>query len=113
MARNFQFLLFLSLFSKNVIGQNNESQIRCDINVWYPTEAIKNDIRGTVIVVFDIDSLCNITNIRVEKGIGYGCDEEAIRVITDCKKQLTKLARRNCAPKLNVKQPISFTDPTD
>lgn len=47
----------------------------------YPEEAIKNKIEGTVFLAYHVDGLGNILDVSVEKGIGYGCDEEAVRVI--------------------------------
>lgn len=38
-------------------------------------------IKGRVFATFIIDTIGNVSNIRVLKGIGYGCDEEALRVI--------------------------------
>lgn len=50
-------------------------------NISYPKEAIKNKIEGTVIVQFFITASGEVREIKILKGIGYGCDEEAIRVI--------------------------------
>jgi len=47
----------------------------------YPQQAIETGIRGTVYVQFIIDSKGNITDVKVLRGIGGGCDEEAVRVI--------------------------------
>ncbi len=48
----------------------------------YPEKAIKNNIEGTVELAFNITRTGDISNIRLLKGLGYGCDEEAIRVIS-------------------------------
>ena len=47
----------------------------------YPTMAQENGISGTVIVNFVVDRDGKITRIKVIRGIGGGCDEEAIRVL--------------------------------
>ena len=47
----------------------------------YPEEALLNNISGIVKVKFMIDIDGSIKNVSVIQGIGYGCDEEAIRVI--------------------------------
>jgi TonB family protein len=52
----------------------------------YPKEAIKNKIEGTVILRFIIDRDGNVTKPTVFKGIGGGCDEEAIRIISNMPK---------------------------
>ncbi len=51
----------------------------------YPGEAVKAGIAGTVYVSFVVDPKGNVSRIKVEKGIGGGCDEEAIRVISQLK----------------------------
>jgi len=50
-------------------------------NIEYPKKALKNNISGKVYVSFIITHEGKIENIVVLKGLGYGCDEEAVRVI--------------------------------
>ena len=50
-------------------------------NIKYPALAIENNITGTVYVQFIIDENGDVKNATVIKGIGWGCDEEALRVI--------------------------------
>ncbi|WP_138991292.1 energy transducer TonB [Larkinella sp. C7] len=52
-------------------------------NTRYPQEARQNGIKGRVLVNFLIDSLGSIpdSSVRVLRGIGYGCDEEAVRLV--------------------------------
>ena len=47
----------------------------------YPDEAKNLGIEGKVYLIVDLDSLGSIQNVVVVKGIGYGCDEEAVRLI--------------------------------
>ena len=47
----------------------------------YPPEAIENKIEGTVIVKYEINYKGHITQTKVISGIGYGCDEEVVRVM--------------------------------
>ncbi|MEO6189050.1 MAG: energy transducer TonB [Saprospiraceae bacterium] len=47
----------------------------------YPAIARENDIQGTVVVQFVVTSSGDITKVSVARGIGGGCDEEAIRVV--------------------------------
>ncbi len=47
----------------------------------YPKEAIDNKIEGAVEVVYDVDGLGAIRNVKILKGIGHGCDEEVIRLV--------------------------------
>ena len=51
-------------------------------NLRYPSLAAENGIQGTVIVNFVVDHEGKITRIKVVRGIGGGCDEEAMRVLT-------------------------------
>ena len=50
-------------------------------NILYPTQAKENGIQGTVYFQFIVDSKGNITDVKILRGIGGGCDEEAFRVI--------------------------------
>jgi TonB family protein len=49
-------------------------------NLKYPEEALKNRIEGTVSVTIDIDVNGKVTSSKIKHGIGYGCDEEALRL---------------------------------
>jgi Ca-activated chloride channel family protein len=50
-------------------------------NLSYPEIARENGISGTVYVSFIIDKKGNVSDVKVLRGIGGGCDEEAVRVI--------------------------------
>ena len=50
-------------------------------NVVYPKEAINAGIEGKVFVEFYIEKDGTVCDAKVLRGIGYGCDEEALRVI--------------------------------
>lgn len=50
-------------------------------NLRYPQSAKEMCIMGKVYVSFTIDKAGNVTNVKVLRGIGGGCDEEAVRVI--------------------------------
>lgn len=51
-------------------------------NLKYPEKAIEHAIEGFVFVEFWVDSNGNVVKSVVTKGLGYGCDEEALRVIS-------------------------------
>lgn len=51
-------------------------------NLRYPKEARQNRIQGKVFVQFVISSTGTVHDLRVLKGIGGGCDEEAVRVVS-------------------------------
>lgn len=50
-------------------------------NLQYPEEARKAKVQGTVFVAFVVEKTGSIRDVQVLKGIGYGCNEEAERVI--------------------------------
>lgn len=50
-------------------------------NLRYPAKAVEANVTGQVIVNFVVDKDGKITNIKVIRGIGFGCDKEAIRVL--------------------------------
>jgi len=50
-------------------------------NVQYPDSAKELGIEGRVIAQFVIDTAGNLTDIKILRGIGYGCDEEVVRVL--------------------------------
>jgi len=50
-------------------------------NIRYPKEAKESNIQGTVYLSFVIEIDGTVTNVKVLRGIGGGCDEEAVRVI--------------------------------
>lgn len=51
-------------------------------NVRYPAAASTAAIKDKVFVSFIVRSNGRITDVGVLKGLGYGCDEEAVRVIS-------------------------------
>ena len=53
-----------------------------EANLNYPKEAKDIKAQGPVVVEFIIDSTGQVTNPMVKKGIGFGCDEEALRVVS-------------------------------
>ena len=50
-------------------------------NLVYPEIAKRAGIEGKVILSFIVDKNGNIVDVKVEKSIGAGCDEEAMRVL--------------------------------
>lgn len=50
-------------------------------NLKYPRRAASANVEGRVFAEFTVGSDGSVENIRVVKGIGFGCDEEAVRVI--------------------------------
>lgn len=50
-------------------------------NLIYPKVALENKIQGIVFLSYMVDLDGVVKNITVLKGIGFGCDEEAIRLV--------------------------------
>ena len=50
-------------------------------NLKYPAMARENGIEGTVYIEFVIDKDGSITEATVKRGIGGGCNEEALRLV--------------------------------
>ncbi len=50
-------------------------------NLRYPEAALEAHIEGTVIVEYDIDYRGNVVETRLLQGLGFGCDEEATRIV--------------------------------
>ena len=50
-------------------------------NLVYPQEAKSAGVEGQVLVEFYIERDGTVTDGKVLKGIGYGCDEEALRIV--------------------------------
>jgi periplasmic protein TonB len=94
-----RYLLFLIclLFTANIYAQTSDNSKRrkeeimpkadYDVNEYlghqmhYPDTARKYNIEGRVLVKFVVNEDGTISDCTVEKGIGGGCDEEALRVI--------------------------------
>ncbi|MFK7953595.1 MAG: energy transducer TonB [Ekhidna sp.] len=52
-------------------------------NMKYPEAAIENNITGRVFVQFIVEVNGELSDVHVVKGIGGGCDEEAVRVVAN------------------------------
>ena len=112
-------ITFAALFFSTVMigyGQSDTSAFM-NKNQWpksyqsarYPTKAIEAGIEGTVLVAFDVDTLCRITNKRIVQGIGYGCDENALKVINDkIELDLMQANKFACHPG-TMQVPVRFT----
>lgn len=53
----------------------------------YPKEALENKIEGTVRMRYDIDYKGIVFNVYILSSVGYGCDEEAERIVRKLKFQ--------------------------
>lgn len=55
-------------------------------NIVYPKLAKDSGIQGTVFVTFVVEKDGEITNVKILRGIGGGCDEECLRVVREMPK---------------------------
>ncbi len=52
-------------------------------NLQYPQAARENNIEGVVKVAFEVSPTGKLQDFSIQKSLGYGCDEEAIRLIKE------------------------------
>ena len=64
-------------------------------NLKYPKFAKRSGIEGKVLISFVVDKNGNTSDIEVIRGIGGGCDDEAVRVIKMAPKWNPGLQRGN------------------
>lgn len=76
-------------------------------NMKYPTQARRMGIEGKVFVSFVVEKDGSITELKVLKGIGAGCDEEALRVLANAPKW-NPGKQRGKAVKVRMQLPIYF-----
>ncbi|BDD02772.1 energy transducer TonB [Aureibacter tunicatorum] len=76
----------------------------------YPSAARRMGVQGRVFVQFVVDTDGSITEAQVMKGIGSGCDEEALRVLNEIskKKKFSPGKQRGRAVKVRMVLPIIF-----
>lgn len=76
-------------------------------HIKYPSKAIENEREGKVVIGFVVNKDGEIDEMSVLKSLGYGCDEEAMRVIKDMPKW--KAGKNNGKPvKVYYTLPIHF-----
>lgn len=76
-------------------------------NITYPENARKNGIQGIVKIGFVVEVDGSLTNIKILKGIGSECDEEAVRVV---KMMKFKAGKQNGKPvDVQFNLPIKFS----
>ncbi len=76
-------------------------------NLKYPAQARRMGIEGKVFVQFVVDKDGKLTEVQAVKGIGAGCDEEAVRVIEGAPKWKPG-KQRGRAVKVRMILPITF-----
>lgn len=77
-------------------GGNRAFKRYLESNLRYPQVAIENKVEGKVTIQFTIEPTGTLTDFRVVRSLGYGCDEEVIRLIRNGPQW--KPTRRNDEP---------------
>lgn len=76
-------------------------------NLRYPYAAQESGAQGKVYLNFVVEKDGSITDVNVVKGIGYGCDEEAVRVIKKSPKWKAGL-QNNSPVRVRYSMPIGY-----
>lgn len=77
-------------------------------NIDYPRMAKESGISGRVFVTFVVEKDGRVTDVQILRGIGGGCDEEAIRVIQSM--PTWKPGKQRGKPvRVQYRMPIKFT----
>ena len=76
-------------------------------NIKYPPQARRLGIEGKVFLQFVVDENGEITGSAVVKGIGAGCDEEALRVLKKAPRWYPG-RQRGVATRVRMTIPITF-----
>lgn len=63
-------------------GGKDELKRYISDNLIYPEEALREKISGTVWLSAVINDNGLVSEVVVEKGLGHGCDEEAVRLVS-------------------------------
>ncbi len=76
-------------------------------NIKYPTIARESGIQGRVFVTFVVETDGRVTDVKILRGIGGGCDEEAVRVIKNMPKWVPG-KQRGKSVRVQFNMPILF-----
>jgi protein TonB len=77
-------------------------------NIKYPQMARESGIQGTVYVTFVVERNGSVTDVKILRGIGGGCDEEAVRVVQNMPKWEPG-KQRGKPVRVQFNMPIKFT----
>ncbi len=77
-------------------------------NIKYPSLAKESGIQGRVFINFVVEPDGSISNVKVLRGIGGGCDEEAVRVVKSMPKWKPGM-QRGKPVRVSYNLPVKFT----
>jgi TonB family protein len=67
----------------NPVGGRRAYNKYLEKSLRYPEIAIQNKVEGKVTVQFIIDLSGKLTDFAIIRGLGFGCDEEVIRLVKE------------------------------
>ena len=76
-------------------------------NMKYPLQAKELGIQGKVFLSFVVEKDGSVTDVSLLRGIGGGCDEEAIRVVKNMPKWIPG-KQRNIPVRVRFNLPVNF-----
>jgi len=82
-------------------------QDRWSKKVKYPEEALKEKIQGMVFIEFIVNGDSSVVEANVKRGLGYGCDEAALKGFEELSKEGWKPGIRLGLP-VKVKMVLPF-----
>lgn len=88
-------------------GGMNKLMVYLQNNIHYPQLAKDLGIQGRVFVTFVIEKNGSVNDVMLLRGIGGGCDEEAIRVVKNMPKWIPG-SQRNIPVRVQYNLPINF-----
>ncbi len=91
-------------------GGNNAFREYIKKNLRYPKEAMAKNIEGTVYLKIRVSDNGVVTEAHIEKGIGYGCNEEALRLARSLRYK--KVKNRGVRLSSDIKIRIRFELPS-
>ncbi|MDO3626677.1 energy transducer TonB [Mucilaginibacter sp. BT774] len=83
------------------------------IKTRYPAEAREKNIQGKVIIAFTIDENGDVSKYKINKRIGGGCDEEALRIAKLITGEWLPGMLNGKPVKVEYEMPFSFTLQTE
>ena len=99
-------------YPPKLIDGEKESQLIAT-RLKHPLYAIQNGIYGIVEVFLTVDTSGNIINSEIKKGLGFGCDEEAQRVLQFTSGRWTSAKHWGKKVYAKFSVPIRFTAKND
>ncbi len=82
-------------FIKKPVYPGGSKAMKAFVNehLQYPEEAAKHGIEGTVSLRYRINHEGKVDHVDIISGLGYGCDEEAVRVVKLLRFQVDKVRK--------------------